>query len=95
MTNTLAKIRNFIIDDILKGNDLDITDDLNLGESGILSSLATMRLVSFVEDEFDIVVGVSDPRTRFTTIREIAHYVIEKTVVEKNVIEKSSEAGKQ
>ncbi|WP_340608240.1 acyl carrier protein [Xenorhabdus bharatensis] len=90
MTNTLTKIRAFIIDDILKGNDLDITDDLNLGESGILSSLAMMRLVSFIEDEFNIIVGVSDPRTRFTTIREISRYVIEKSLDDS-----TSEADKQ
>ncbi|AOM39859.1 acyl carrier protein [Xenorhabdus hominickii] len=78
MSNILMKIRAFVIDDILKGNDSDISDDLNLGESGVLSSLAIMRLVSFVEDEFDILVGVSDPRTRFTTIREIERYVEEK-----------------
>ncbi|OTA21505.1 acyl carrier protein [Xenorhabdus beddingii] len=78
MSNTLIKIRAFVIDNILKGDDSDISDDLNLGESGILSSLATMRLVSFIEDEFNIIVGVSDPRTRFTTIREIALYVNEK-----------------
>ncbi|MCC8381761.1 acyl carrier protein [Xenorhabdus sp. PB30.3] len=90
MTNTLTKIRAFIIDDILKGNDLDITDDLNLGESGILSSLAMMRLVSFIEDEFNIIVGVSDPRIRFTTIREISRYVVEKSVGDN-----SSEADKQ
>ncbi|PHM52311.1 acyl carrier protein [Xenorhabdus sp. KK7.4] len=90
MTNTLTKIRAFIIDDILKGNDLDITDDLNLGESGILSSLAMMRLVSFIEDEFNIIVGVSDPRIRFTTIREISCYVVEKLSDNS-----SSEADKQ
>ncbi|KMJ45377.1 hypothetical protein AB204_09415 [Xenorhabdus khoisanae] len=75
---SLMKIRAFVINEILKGNDSEVSDDLNLGESGALSSLATMRLVSFVEDEFDIIVGVSDPRTRFTTIREIARYVDEK-----------------
>ncbi|KMW74710.1 hypothetical protein TI10_02815 [Photorhabdus luminescens subsp. luminescens] len=79
MSNALTKIRTFIIENILKGNDLDISDDLNLGESRILSSLAMMRLVSFIEDEFNIIVGVSDPRTRFTTICEIARYVDEKS----------------
>jgi acyl carrier protein len=79
MSNALAKIRAFVIDTILKDNNSDIADDLNLKESGLLSSLATMRLVSFVEDEFGILVGVSDPRTRFTTIREIACYVDEKS----------------
>ncbi|MCG1040779.1 acyl carrier protein, partial [Mycetohabitans sp. B7] len=67
MSDTLAKIRAFVIDTILKGNHSDIADDFNLRESGLLSSLATMRLVSFVEDEFGLIVGVSDPRTRFTT----------------------------
>ncbi|UUM21452.1 acyl carrier protein [Mycoavidus sp. SF9855] len=78
MSNPLLKIRAFVINDILKGHGSDISDDLNLAEAGLLSSLATMRLVSFVEDEFDIMVGVSDPRTRFTTICEIARYVDEK-----------------
>lgn len=79
MSNTLVKIRSFLIDEILKGNDSDISDDLNLKESGILSSLATMRLVLFLEDQFGIIVGVNDPRTRFITVREIAHYVDEKS----------------
>ncbi|MDX7989968.1 acyl carrier protein [Xenorhabdus sp. Reich] len=79
MSNSLVKIRAFVINDIFKGYDSDISDDLNLGESGVLSSLAIMRLVSFVEDEFNIIVGVSDPRTHFTTIREIARYVDEKS----------------
>lgn len=78
MSNTLVKIRSFLIDEILKGNDSDISDDLNLKESGILSSLATMRLVLFLEDQFGIIVGVSDPRTRFITVREIARYVDER-----------------
>ncbi|WP_338925846.1 acyl carrier protein [Mycetohabitans endofungorum] len=78
MSDALAKIRAFVISTILKENNSDIADDLNLKESGLLSSLATMRLVSFVEDEFGLIVGVSDPRTRFTTIREIACYVDEK-----------------
>lgn len=79
MSNTIVKIRSFLIDEILKGNDSDVSDDLNLKESGILSSLATMRLVSFVEDQFGIIVGVSDPRTHFTTVREIARYVDERS----------------
>lgn len=78
MTDILLKIRTFLIDEILKGNEENISDDLNLKEAGILSSISTMHLVSFVEDEFKILVGVSDPRTRFTTIREIANYVHEK-----------------
>jgi len=79
MSDTLVKIRSFLIDEILKGNDSDISDDLDLRDSGILSSLATMHLVSFLEDQFGIIVGVSDPRMRFITIREIARYVDERS----------------
>lgn len=79
MSNTLVKIRSFFINEILKRNDSDISNDLDLRDSGILSSLATMHLVSFLEDQFGIIVGVSDPRTRFITIREIANYVDEKS----------------
>lgn len=78
MTNILLKIRTFLIDEILKGNEEDISDDLNLKEAGILSSISTMYLVSYLEDEFNIIVGVSDPRSHFTSIREIANYVHEK-----------------
>lgn len=78
MSNVLAKTRSFIIEEILKGNDDGITDDLDLKEAGVLSSLSTMRLVAYVEDEFDIVVDIAAPRTRFTSITEIKSYIDEK-----------------
>ena len=78
MSDTLAKVRRFVLQDLLRSGSADISDDLNLNESGMLSSLSIVRLVAFVEDEFAVDVGVSDPRTRFTSIRNIASYVDEK-----------------
>ncbi|CDL82712.1 hypothetical protein XSR1_230023 [Xenorhabdus szentirmaii DSM 16338] len=40
-----------------------------------------MRLVSFIKDGFNIIVGVSNPRVHFTTIRGIACYVDEKSQI--------------
>ncbi|MFJ9312316.1 phosphopantetheine-binding protein [Streptomyces cyaneofuscatus] len=59
MPEVRDQIRSFIIKEILKGcSEDDLPDDLDLRESGVLTSLTTMQLVSFVEDEFGIDVAL-------------------------------------
>ena len=76
--SSLLTIREFVINDILKGESDCVSDDTNLIETGMITSLSMMRLSSFIEDNFDIDIGVSDPRTYFTSIRNITNYVDEK-----------------
>ncbi|MBK3582337.1 acyl carrier protein [Streptomyces sp. MBT57] len=76
MPEVRDQIRSFIIKEILKGgSEDDLPDDLDLRESGVLTSLTTMQLVSFVEDEFGIDVALQDPRLHFTTVSHLTQYV--------------------
>ncbi len=61
MGNMRTIIKNFILDNFLPGEDpANLTDETELKESGILDSLATLNLVSFLEKEFDILFEADD-----------------------------------
>ena len=50
-------VKTFILDQFLPGEDPnELTDDTPLMTTGILDSLATLKLVTFLEDKFDIAV---------------------------------------
>ncbi|MEX9783047.1 hypothetical protein [Providencia manganoxydans] len=75
MSDILIKVRTLIHQDILKGSHKTLSDDFNLIESGILSSLSIVRIEAFIEDTFDIDVGISDPRKYFISINKITDYI--------------------
>ena len=55
--NIKAKIKDFIIIEFLFGAQAnDLSDDLNLLENGIIDSLAVLKLVAYIENEFDITL---------------------------------------
>lgn len=50
-------VKKFILSEFLPGEDPnELTDDTPLMTTGILDSLATLKLVTFLEQEFDIAV---------------------------------------
>jgi acyl carrier protein len=50
-------VKTFILDQFLPGEDPnELTDDTPLMTTGILDSLATLKLVTFLEEKFDIAV---------------------------------------
>jgi acyl carrier protein len=50
-------VKKFILEQFLPGEDPnDLTDDTPLMSTGILDSLATLKLVTFLESAFDITV---------------------------------------
>ena len=52
-----AKVKEYILKEFLPGeNPESIGGSTELIDSGILDSLATLKLVSFIEDEYDIVL---------------------------------------
>ena len=53
-------IRDYINRDLLLGEDLIIDDNENLLVTGILDSLALMRLVAHLEDTYDIEIPPLD-----------------------------------
>ena len=51
------RIRAFIIDNFLFGEDGGLTNDSSFLEEGFIDSTGVMQLVSFLEDEFSISVN--------------------------------------
>jgi acyl carrier protein len=50
-------VKTFILDQFLPGEDPnELSDDTPLMTTGILDSLATLKLVTFLEEKFDIAV---------------------------------------
>lgn len=73
-------IRQFILSTYLPGESRDnLRDDTPLQTSGILDSLATLQLVSFVEQHFNIELDIYETSVeQFDRIDEIAACVARK-----------------
>ena len=57
MSDVKEQVKKFIIDEFLPGVDPDeLTDSTPLISGGILDSLATIRLVTYIETTFGIVI---------------------------------------
>lgn len=52
----LETIRKFLVDEVLEGVNANVTADTPLLEWGVLSSMSTMRLVSFLSERFGVEV---------------------------------------
>jgi acyl carrier protein len=67
-------IRQFVLTNHLPGESAaNLRDDTPLQTSGILDSLATMGLITFLEKQYQVELDVYDTALeRFNTIREIA-----------------------
>ena len=74
-------IRRFILNTYLQGESPDnLRDDTPLQSSGILDSLATLGLVTFLEQEYKIELDISDTSVdNFDRIEDIARAVRTKT----------------
>ena len=61
MDNIRNVVRGFILEHFLPGEDpKNLTDQTELKESGILDSLSTLKLVSFLEEQFKIELEAND-----------------------------------
>lgn len=71
------KIRQFILTEFLLGESpANLRDDTPLRTSGILDSVATLRLVSFIEEQFGIEVEAHEAGVEnFDRIEDIAAFV--------------------
>ena len=56
MSETRDKIRAFVMENFLFGNDQGLNDDISFLDEGIIDSTGILELVSFLEEEFDISV---------------------------------------
>jgi acyl carrier protein len=57
MDEIIASVKEFILAEFLPGEDPEaLTSTTPLMSSGILDSLATLRLVGFIEEKFNVIV---------------------------------------
>ena len=71
------EIRQFILANFLIGEDpANLKDDTPLRTSGVLDSVATLRLVTFVEEQFGIRVEAHEASVEnFDSIDSIAAFI--------------------
>ena len=61
MDKVRETVRRFILDNFLPGeNAANLTDSTELKESGILDSLSTLKLVTFLEERFCVEFEAND-----------------------------------
>jgi len=61
MTEIRELVRTFVVDNfVLDPDSENFTDETDLKESGILDSLAMLKLITFVEDQFKIELEAND-----------------------------------
>jgi acyl carrier protein len=56
-TDIKHQIRRFVIEEVLFGEDSDLTDETSFLEKGILDSTGVLELVAFLEKTFDIKIA--------------------------------------
>jgi acyl carrier protein len=77
MSGQNEKLRAFILAEFLPGESpANLRDDTPLRTSGILDSLATLRVVSFVEEQFGIEVEAHEAGVEnFDRIADISAFI--------------------
>ncbi|QEH32992.1 D-alanine--poly(phosphoribitol) ligase subunit 2 [Aquisphaera giovannonii] len=74
-------VHAYILDEFLPGEDpAELTDQTPLITGGILDSITTLKLVTFLEDHYNITVEAHEAGVdHLDSIRQIADLVAEKT----------------
>lgn len=73
------KISNYIGNEILSGQDQLIAFDEDLLTSGILDSLSVMKLITYIEKEFNVQVSPSEMTVdNFITVNAISIFIQKK-----------------
>ena len=74
------KIKEFILKQFLPGEDPNaLTDDTAMMDTGILDSLATLRLITYLEEEFGIRVEAHEADSEnLNTVADITRFVSSK-----------------
>lgn len=73
----MATTKDFVLREFLEGEDPnELTPDVELLSSGILDSIATLKLVTFLEKEFNVEVEAHEAdEDNFNTLEDIASLI--------------------
>lgn len=74
-----TKIRIFVVENFLFGDDADLTDETSFLETGIVDSTGILELVEFLEQEFHIQISDEEllPEN-LDSITQIASFLLTK-----------------
>ena len=76
--NVKNQLREYIVNTFVPGEDpANLQDEMHLKDSGILDSVSTLKLVSWVEETFSFEVGPREASASFNTIEDIAELIEE------------------
>jgi acyl carrier protein len=80
MNDVQAKVKSYILDEFLPGEDpAHLNEATPLVTGGILDSLATLKLVAFLEDTFQIQLAAHEADAEhLNTIADITRLVVSK-----------------
>jgi acyl carrier protein len=80
MENVRETVRRYILDNFLPGEDAsNLTDSTELKESGILDSMSTLKLVTFLEEQYKVEFEADDlDAGNLSTVANIAALVASK-----------------
>ncbi len=77
---TSGIIKSFILKEFLPDEDpSELTETTELVGGGILDSLATLKLIAFLEEEFQVTIEPHEASTEFDRIEDIASVVQSKS----------------
>lgn len=76
------QIRNFILANLVVFDDeVEFSDDDNIFELGFVNSLFAMKLVAFIESEFQLTIESDEMEiSNFNTINNIVNFIQSKSV---------------
>ena len=76
-TQVLGIIKDFILNEFLEGEDpSELTDTTELVTTGILDSLATLKLITYIEEQFEVEVEADEAdESHLNTLADIVSLV--------------------
>jgi acyl carrier protein len=76
-TEIKEQVRTFILEELARRKGITVfSDDESLTENGVVDSLGTFRLVTFLENNFNVRIADEDiVHENFRSVREIERFV--------------------
>jgi len=77
MNDTAAKIRKFIVEEIMyQKNESALDYDASLLEGGIIDSTAILQLITYLQDEFKVSISNAEiVPENFDSVNSIANFI--------------------
>ena len=76
MMNIRQQLHDYIVHNILFGDDEKLHEDVSFQKTGILDSTGLLELITFIEERFEVQVADSDViPENFDTLRKMSAFV--------------------